>query len=196
MRRFISLPILVLGLMATGTVAQARESASSSIQARSASCASAVSWRNARRVVGRTATIRGPVAGTKYASSSNGSPDVPRHRCALPEFQPIHRRDLGKKPCPLRRAGEPVSRPNDLRARIRQHISRHSADRSELPFSNPNRALGAPSLTTLASGDTCVETNRRIQFEHGAVHGCRTAVRTRATRRRAMCGRPSPRSRP
>jgi hypothetical protein len=40
----------------------------------SASCAGAVSWQNARRVVGRVATIRGNVAGTYYAASSNGSP--------------------------------------------------------------------------------------------------------------------------
>ena len=40
----------------------------------SASCAGAVSWQNARRVVGRVATIRGNVAGTYYAVSSTGSP--------------------------------------------------------------------------------------------------------------------------
>jgi hypothetical protein len=40
----------------------------------SASCTGAVSWDQASRYVGRTATIRGRVAGTKYASYSNGAP--------------------------------------------------------------------------------------------------------------------------
>lgn len=40
----------------------------------SASCRGAVSWQSARQYVGRYATIKGPVAGTKFASSSNGSP--------------------------------------------------------------------------------------------------------------------------
>jgi DNA/RNA endonuclease YhcR with UshA esterase domain len=33
-----------------------------------------VSWQRAKTVVGRVATIVGPVASTKYASWSNGSP--------------------------------------------------------------------------------------------------------------------------
>jgi DNA/RNA endonuclease YhcR with UshA esterase domain len=40
----------------------------------SASCHGAVSWQSASRYVGRYVTIKGRVAGTKYASSSNGSP--------------------------------------------------------------------------------------------------------------------------
>ena len=39
---------------------------------RLASCAGA--WQNARRMIGRYATIRGYIAGTKYASYSDGSP--------------------------------------------------------------------------------------------------------------------------
>jgi len=41
---------------------------------RTASCAGAVSWKSAGRMVGRVATVRGPVVSTKYASYSNGSP--------------------------------------------------------------------------------------------------------------------------
>lgn len=40
----------------------------------SASCAGAISWQSARNAVGRVATIRGNVAGSNYAASSNGSP--------------------------------------------------------------------------------------------------------------------------
>jgi DNA/RNA endonuclease YhcR with UshA esterase domain len=65
---------LPLALAAGSATAQAYEPQGSSPQARSASCAGAVGWQNARHVVGRTGTIRGRVAGTKYASSSNGSP--------------------------------------------------------------------------------------------------------------------------
>lgn len=43
-------------------------------QPTSATCRGAISWQNARKYVGRTATIRGPVAGAVFASSSNGSP--------------------------------------------------------------------------------------------------------------------------
>jgi hypothetical protein len=42
--------------------------------ASTASCSGAISWKSARGVVGRVATIRGPVAGTYYAVASNGSP--------------------------------------------------------------------------------------------------------------------------
>ena len=40
----------------------------------SASCAGAVSWSRAERLVGRTATVKGLVVTTKYARYSNGSP--------------------------------------------------------------------------------------------------------------------------
>jgi len=39
-----------------------------------ATCNGAVSWTRSAALVGRVATIVGPVASTKYASSSNGSP--------------------------------------------------------------------------------------------------------------------------
>src|SRR5262249_37272393 len=48
--------------------------AARSAPARAASCRGAVSWQQARTVVGRVTTIVGPVASTKYAASSNGSP--------------------------------------------------------------------------------------------------------------------------
>jgi DNA/RNA endonuclease YhcR with UshA esterase domain len=74
LRRLIVLLILVSGLTASGTAARAHPTAGAWTQTHSVSCAGAVSWRNARSVIGRTATIRGRVAGTKYAASSNGSP--------------------------------------------------------------------------------------------------------------------------
>jgi DNA/RNA endonuclease YhcR with UshA esterase domain len=40
----------------------------------SLTCSVAVSWQRASSLVGRVATIRGRVAGTRYAASSNGSP--------------------------------------------------------------------------------------------------------------------------
>jgi len=38
------------------------------------SCAGAVSWTRAKSMIGRVATIKGPVAGAFHAASSNGSP--------------------------------------------------------------------------------------------------------------------------
>ena len=40
----------------------------------SLTCRGAVSWQNASSLVGRVATVRGRVAGTNFAVSSNGSP--------------------------------------------------------------------------------------------------------------------------
>jgi len=37
-------------------------------------CAGAINWSAARSAVGRTSTVRGPVADSYYARSSNGSP--------------------------------------------------------------------------------------------------------------------------
>jgi DNA/RNA endonuclease YhcR with UshA esterase domain len=74
LRRLTVVPILVLGLIGGSSTAQAHKTTGTSAHAHAASCAGAVSWKNARRVIGRYATIRGRVAGTKYASSSNGSP--------------------------------------------------------------------------------------------------------------------------
>jgi hypothetical protein len=42
--------------------------------ARTASCAGAISWSQAKAHIGRVKTVRGRVAGAFYASSSNGSP--------------------------------------------------------------------------------------------------------------------------
>ena len=42
--------------------------------ARATTCAGALSWQRAGNVLGRVATIGGPVVSTKYASWSNGSP--------------------------------------------------------------------------------------------------------------------------
>ncbi len=38
------------------------------------SCAGAVNWSRASALVGRVATVRGRIAGTKFAATSNGSP--------------------------------------------------------------------------------------------------------------------------
>jgi DNA/RNA endonuclease YhcR with UshA esterase domain len=40
----------------------------------SLSCSGAISWQKASSLVGRVATIQGTIAGTHYATSSNGSP--------------------------------------------------------------------------------------------------------------------------
>lgn len=39
-----------------------------------ASCSGAISWSSAKSVVGRVATVKGPVVDAFYARSSNGSP--------------------------------------------------------------------------------------------------------------------------
>jgi hypothetical protein len=61
-------------VVTTGGVAQANVSHRGGGDRSSASCRGAVSWQSARHYVGRYATIKGLVAGTKFASSSNGSP--------------------------------------------------------------------------------------------------------------------------
>jgi hypothetical protein len=71
MRRVLVL-IGIVGAAYTGGVGTQRSSASPSLAF--ASCSGAASWQQARRAVGRVATIRGYVASTKYASYSNGSP--------------------------------------------------------------------------------------------------------------------------
>ena len=38
------------------------------------SCAGAVSWKNARQHVGRVVTVKGPVVGSYFATSSTGQP--------------------------------------------------------------------------------------------------------------------------
>lgn len=61
-------------LVTTAGVAEASVSHRRGGDRSSASCRGAVSWQSARQYVGRYATIKGPVAGTRFASSSNGSP--------------------------------------------------------------------------------------------------------------------------
>jgi DNA/RNA endonuclease YhcR with UshA esterase domain len=70
MRRVLVLLVLVSCLLAAATASAQPMSA----VATKASCAGAVSWQSASRMIGRVATIKGRVVGTKYASSSNGSP--------------------------------------------------------------------------------------------------------------------------
>jgi hypothetical protein len=55
----------------SATIASASLSSRSS---RLATCAGAANWSAAQRLVGHVATIRGRVASTKFAASSNGSP--------------------------------------------------------------------------------------------------------------------------
>jgi len=66
--------MLVLCIAFAATVGSLAYSASAQPTSVSATCAGAISWQSARNVVGRVATIRGYVAGTRYASYSNGSP--------------------------------------------------------------------------------------------------------------------------
>ena len=73
MRRLIGSAFAVLALVTAAGTSAGTNHAASGIRA-TASCRGAVSWQNARRYVGRYATIKGRVAGTKYAASSNGSP--------------------------------------------------------------------------------------------------------------------------
>ena len=86
--RFLALALCALTLVLAGT-ANARQTGPSSQRISALSCAGAVNWRNAGSYIGRFTTIRGPVAGTTYASSSNGSPtflNVGRDYPASPRF--------------------------------------------------------------------------------------------------------------
>ena len=60
--------------VAASLLARGSVTADAKIEARAASCPGAIGWRRAAGAVGRTATIVGRVAGTRYAASSNGSP--------------------------------------------------------------------------------------------------------------------------
>lgn len=62
---------LAFSLALAAVVAPIGSSASS---AASATCRGAVSWTAAKSVVGRVATVKGPVVDAYYARSSNGSP--------------------------------------------------------------------------------------------------------------------------
>lgn len=74
LRRFAALSGTAILLACTSATADAHRTEGVHTRAGLASCAGAVSWQSARRMIGRVATIRGPVVGTKYASYSNGSP--------------------------------------------------------------------------------------------------------------------------
>jgi hypothetical protein len=65
--------VLALAAIAT-TTAIAAVSRPSAVGSSSATCRGAIGWQNARSAVGRVATIRGGVAGTRYAAASKGSP--------------------------------------------------------------------------------------------------------------------------
>ena len=67
---FNLLLVLAVTLTVGATASAQRQSPSLS----SSLCAGAVSWQTAKTVVGRYATVKGRVAGSKFASASNGSP--------------------------------------------------------------------------------------------------------------------------
>jgi hypothetical protein len=69
----VSAVLLVLAAVAAASASSAVRS-SAIVGSSSLTCSGAISWQNARSAVGRTATIRGRVAGTRFASASNGSP--------------------------------------------------------------------------------------------------------------------------
>ena len=73
MKRLTASAFAALALATAGGTSAAANHATTGTRA-TASCRGAVSWQNARSYVGRYATIKGWVAGTKYAASSNGSP--------------------------------------------------------------------------------------------------------------------------
>jgi DNA/RNA endonuclease YhcR with UshA esterase domain len=67
--------VAILCAIAAATVIPSASAATRAGSVRgSLSCSGAVSWQKASRLVGRVATIQGTVAGTHYATSSNGSP--------------------------------------------------------------------------------------------------------------------------
>jgi hypothetical protein len=71
--RRITAVLVVLAAIAAASASSAVKSPAT-IGSRSFSCNGAISWQNARSAIGRVATIRGRVAGTRFASASNGSP--------------------------------------------------------------------------------------------------------------------------
>lgn len=71
MKRWFALLFVLAAIPAVTGTSVARPS---SPTASSITCRGAISWQNARSAIGRVATIRGRVAGTRFASSSSGSP--------------------------------------------------------------------------------------------------------------------------
>jgi hypothetical protein len=84
-RRLCPAIVAALALIAVGVTDAATDSPTRS----RASCRGAVAWQNARRYIGHTTTIRGPVASTKYAASSNGSPTFLNLGAAYPSLRRV-----------------------------------------------------------------------------------------------------------
>ena len=74
MRHSLAVFTVVFASIVVGSLSGAANARPATPTVRLASCAGAVGWQNARRVIGHVATIRGYVAGTRYARYSNGSP--------------------------------------------------------------------------------------------------------------------------
>ena len=70
MSRFLAL--LALAVVLSAPIVYGKASASTVESG--TSCRGAVSWLGARGAIGRYATIKGPVAGTRYVTWANGSP--------------------------------------------------------------------------------------------------------------------------
>jgi hypothetical protein len=71
MKRWFALPLVLTAALAVSATSAARPS---SLRGAAVTCRGAISWQHARSAVGRIATIRGRVAGTRFAAASNGSP--------------------------------------------------------------------------------------------------------------------------
>jgi hypothetical protein len=71
--RQVTALLFVLGAIAAGSATSAAQRQSAAASS-TITCRGAISWQNARSAIGRVATIRGRVAGTRFASSSAGSP--------------------------------------------------------------------------------------------------------------------------
>lgn len=71
MKRWFALLFVLAAIPAVSGTSAARPSSPTTS---SITCRGAISWQNARSAIGRVATIRGRVAGTRFASSSSGSP--------------------------------------------------------------------------------------------------------------------------
>jgi len=73
-RRSLAVFIATFAVIVVGSLSGAAHARPASPTVRVASCTGAVGWQNARRMIGRVATIRGDVVGTRYARHSAGSP--------------------------------------------------------------------------------------------------------------------------
>jgi excisionase family DNA binding protein len=89
---------------------------------------SAISWQSARSAIGRVATIRGRVAGTRFASSSSGSPTFLNLGVKLPEPPSLHCCDLDREPRRFRTARGPLPPQEHLRPRARYELPRRPRD--------------------------------------------------------------------